>query len=84
MMRRVMRHAACQEVVTLRRNRREQARSTSLDYQIFMAFAEKIGHDKRGNIIYRRTADGEDALVTHIETINEIDPQSGQEVRREI
>jgi type I restriction enzyme M protein len=61
-----------------------EAESTGLDYPVFMAVAEKIGHDKRGNVLYRRTADGEDALVKHIETISEIDQETGAEVVRQI
>ena len=61
-----------------------QAQKTGLDYPLFMAVAEKIGHDKRGNTIYRRTAEGEDALVSHIEPITEIDQETGEEILREI
>ena len=61
-----------------------EAEATGLDYPVFMAVAEKIGHDKRGNVIYRRTADGEDALIKRIETISEIDQKTGSEVVRQI
>jgi type I restriction enzyme M protein len=55
-----------------------------LDYPLFMAVAEKIGHDKRGSVIWRRTADGSDALVKRVETIAEIDQETGTEVLREV
>ena len=61
-----------------------EAEHTGLDYPVFMAVAEKIGHDKRGNLIYRRTADGEDALVKRVEMIAEIDQETGVEVMREV
>lgn len=61
-----------------------KAESCGLDYPIFMAVAEKIGHDKRGSAIYRRTEDGEDALVMRIETVKEIDQATGAEVLRDI
>lgn len=61
-----------------------EAERTGLDYPLFMAVAEKIGHDKRGNLIYRRTADGEDALVQTVETVAEIDQMSGAEVMRQM
>jgi type I restriction enzyme M protein len=61
-----------------------RAESTGLDYPLFMAVAEKIGHDKRGNVIYRRTPEGEDALIKRVETITEIDQDSGAEVLRQI
>lgn len=33
------------------------------DYEIFMAQVKEIGHDKRGNAVYRRDEDGEEILV---------------------
>ncbi|MFB8782980.1 N-6 DNA methylase [Streptomyces albogriseolus] len=60
------------------------AEAEGLDYPLFMAVAEKVGHDKRGNVIWRRTADGSDALVKRIETIAEIDQETGREVLREV
>ncbi|MEV5437181.1 N-6 DNA methylase [Streptomyces sp. NPDC052682] len=60
------------------------AEAGGLDYPLFMAVAEKVGHDKRGNVIWRRTADGSDALVKRIETIAEIDQKTGREVLREV
>jgi type I restriction enzyme M protein len=60
------------------------AEATGLDYPVFMAIAEKIGHDKRGNAIYRRAADGSDLLVKRIETVPEIDQATGMEVLREV
>lgn len=41
---------------------RDHARSRRLDYPVFMAVAEKIGHNKRGKTIYRRSANGEELL----------------------
>jgi len=32
------------------------------DYQMFMAVAERVGVDRRGNTLYRRSPDGEDLL----------------------
>ncbi|WP_204052202.1 N-6 DNA methylase [Microbispora siamensis] len=61
-----------------------QAETTGLDYPLFMAVAEKVGHDKRGNVIYRRTADGEDALVSRTETVVEIDQTTGAEILRDV
>lgn len=61
-----------------------EAESIGLDYPVFMAIAETIGHDKRGNAIFRRTADGEDVLIERTEEVNEVDPDTGDEVLREI
>jgi len=41
---------------------------------------EKIGHDKRGNEIYRRTEMGDDLLVEREEPTLELDQETGQEV----
>lgn len=35
------------------------------DYPIFMAVAEFVGHDRRGNPVYRRDADGYEILETY-------------------
>lgn len=32
------------------------------DYPVFMAVAENVGFDRRGNLIYKRTPDGEDVV----------------------
>lgn len=63
---------------------RQSAATVGLDYPIFMALAEKIGHDKRGNVIYRRTAEGEDALVARVENVTEIDPTSGDRIMKAV
>lgn len=60
------------------------ADTNGLDYPLFMAVAEKIGHDKRGSVVWRRMADGSDALVKRVETIAEIDQETGNEVLREV
>lgn len=61
-----------------------KAEEQGLDYPLFMAVAEKIGHDKRGNVLYRRTADGNDSLIKRRETVTEIDQETGAEILREI
>ena len=33
------------------------------DYPVFMAVAEKVGFDRRGNVLYKRRPDGEEILV---------------------
>ena len=39
-----------------------------LDYEIFMSQVNAIGHDKRGNTLYRRNRDGEEILYPAEET----------------
>jgi len=57
---------------------REKASVGKLDYPVFMAIAEKIGHDKRRQTIYRQDANGKDVVVKHDEEVVEIDPHTGQ------
>ena len=59
---------------------REAAQAGNLDYPIFMAVTEHVGHDKRGNTLYRRTETGEDVLVMRTETVSAIDQVTGEEV----
>lgn len=60
------------------------AEAEGLDYPVFMAVAETIGHDKRGNVIWRQLPDGSDALVKRVEVVTEIDQATGNEVLREV
>jgi type I restriction enzyme M protein len=39
------------------------------DYNIFMAMLEKIGHDKRGNTLYKRDKEGNEILVPDTDNI---------------
>ena len=41
------------------------------DYSVFMAVAEKVGFDRRGNKLYKRSAEGDD-LVEDVETVETI------------
>lgn len=41
----------------------EEKSGTMADYNIFMAMVEKIGHDKRGNPIFKRDPEGNEILV---------------------
>jgi type I restriction enzyme M protein len=73
-------------MVLMRRLSTEEERIAEvkgLDYPTFLAVAEKIGHDKRGNVIYRRTADGKEVIVARKELVAEIDHASGEEIIKE-
>ena len=39
------------------------------DYNIFMAMVEKIGHDKRGNPLFKRDKEGNEILVPDTNSI---------------
>ena len=55
---------------------KEAASGTMADYNIFMAMVEKIGHDKRGNPLFKRDKDGNEILV-ETENIIELGEVSG-------
>ena len=42
---------------------KEEKSGQMADYNIFMAMVEKIGHDKRGNPIFKRDKEGNEILV---------------------
>jgi len=50
-------------LVLQKKTEEEINRGTMADYEIFMAQVKAIGHDKRGNTVYRRNEEGEEILV---------------------
>ena len=74
-------------MVLLRKLSAEESRvaqSGKMDYPIFMAIAQKIGHDKRGKTIFRRNVDGDDIVVARTEVVSDIDQKTGQERQRTV
>jgi type I restriction enzyme M protein len=68
-------------MVLLRRLAQEERAAAAkklLNYPVFMAVTERIGHDKRGNTIYRRLPTGEDMLVERHDAIIHVDPKTGE------
>ena len=63
---------------------RRVAETGRLDYPVFMAVTRKIGHDKRGSVIYKHTETGEDVIVERTEEVTEIDPNTGDETIRAV
>lgn len=57
-----------------------EARSGQVEYPIFMAVAEKVGFDRRGNALYKRHPDGTD-IVTPT-TVTERMVRNGKEIIR--
>ena len=49
--------------------RREEKTRTMADYPIFMAMADRIGHDKRGNPLFKMDADGSEILRSVVEKL---------------
>lgn len=60
----------------------ERAAGKKRDYQVFMALANHVGHDKRGNTTYVRDETGADVIETIKERIREV--RDGVPVFREI
>lgn len=40
-----------------------EERGGKLPYEVYMAMAEKVGHDRRGNTVFKRTLEGEKVIV---------------------
>ena len=61
----------------------EEQTGQMIGYDVYMAIAENVGHDKRGNPIYRRTPEGEEVLVeTEREFIGVIGKRKFKEIRK--
>ena len=60
------------------------AKDGKLDYPCFMAYTQKIGHDKRGKTIYRRDEKGDDIVVVHKEALAETEPETGRQTIEQI
>ncbi len=50
-------------LILQKKTEKEIDQGTMPDYEIFMAQVKAIGHDKRGNTVYRRNEEGEEILV---------------------
>ncbi len=48
---------------------KEEASGTMADYNIFMAMVDKVGHDKRGNPLFKRDKDGNEILVPETDDV---------------
>ena len=70
----------------LKKKTEEEMRAEALgqvtEYPVFMAVAEKVGFDRRGNTLYERSPDGEELVRTVFET--ETIRFSGKKVKRTI
>lgn len=54
-----------------------------LDYEVFMAMIDHIGHDKRGNVIYKRDDDGNLILEHREERVQELGLDGVMSTRKE-
>ena len=55
----------------------EELAGTITDYSIFMAMVDRIGHDKRGNPVFKRDKKGNEILVPETEIISLDDTADG-------
>lgn len=58
---------------TQKQKDKEEKTGNMADYNIFMAMIEKVGHDKRGNPIFKRDKDGNEILVPDTNDIMVLD-----------
>lgn len=54
----------------------EERTGQMADYSIFMAIIDKIGHDKRGNTLFKRDKDGNEIMVPEKQAIIKVDEVS--------
>ena len=61
-----------------------EAMAGAADYPVFMAVAEKVGFDRRGNTLYRRSPDGQEITreVEHVESITVGQRKVARKLRR--
>lgn len=68
----------------LKRKTEQERRAASLgqqpDYPVFMAVAEKVGFDRRGNTVFRRHPDGTE-LVEQVTVRQRVFRRDGEEIR---
>lgn len=74
-------------VLILRKKTQEQIQTEErtgrmADYPIFMAMVDRIGHDKRGNPVFKRDKYGNEILVPNTETISIGETADGQKIAK--
>ena len=57
----------------------EERARVIVDYPIFMAMVDRIGHDKRGNTVFKRDESGNEILIPTEEEIQVDDPEKGSQ-----
>ena len=61
---------------TAQQKDKEEKSGQMADYNIFMAMVEKIGHDKRGNPLFKRDFEGNEILAPGADTVIRLDETS--------
>jgi len=57
---------------------REERSGKMMDYDIFMAMVDRIGHDKRGNTIFKRDKHGNEILVPTVDIVTYEETATGE------
>ncbi len=68
---------------TLEQKAEDAKRKAFLPYQVFMAIVDKVGHDKRGNTVFKRDELGNEILVDVEESVPQDDGTTKIEKRKE-
>ena len=55
---------------------KEESTGQMADYNIYMAIVDKIGHDKRGNTLFKRDNDGNEIMIPEKQNIYKLDETS--------
>lgn len=66
-------HNDTQTSIVFLRRKAEQEVGSGEDYPIFMAVADRIGHDKRGNPIYRRDFEGAELMAVERSVVTSVE-----------
>ena len=61
----------------------EEKSGMMADYNVFMAMVEKIGHDKRGNPIFKRDQEGNEILISDTNYVSVQDEMGDQVISHE-
>ncbi|MDE7201470.1 MAG: N-6 DNA methylase, partial [Lachnospiraceae bacterium] len=61
----------------------EEKSGVMADYNVFMAMVEKIGHDKRGNPIFKRDQEGNEILISDTNYVSVQDEMGDQVISHE-
>lgn len=67
---------------TKQEKERELKSGEMKDYNIFMAIVEKVGHDKRGNPIYKRDEYGNEILIKDTDEVSTLEDEETSLIRK--
>lgn len=59
---------------------KEEKSGVMADYNVFMSMVEKVGHDRRGNPLFKRDSDGNEILIPDVQKAEEDSKDSKQKM----